>query len=96
MNELLQQEIDRHHIVTFDVYDTLIRRAVYQDKDIFELVAREFQKRYGRNIPDFSVKRMQADVLARTRYPYREINLDEICAVDNFDDQIRHPTRYPR
>ncbi|WP_441561168.1 HAD family hydrolase [Colibacter massiliensis] len=78
MNELLQQEIDRHHIVTFDVYDTLIRRAVYQDKDIFELVAREFQKRYGRNIPDFSVKRMQADVLARTRYPYREINLDEI------------------
>ena len=45
MDLALQQAIDAHSVITFDVYDTLIYRVLYRDRDVWHLVDREYQKR---------------------------------------------------
>ena len=45
MELALQQAIDVHPVITFDVYDTLVCRVIYKDRDLWQLVDREYQKR---------------------------------------------------
>ena len=43
MELALQQAIDVHPVITFDVYDTLVFRVIYKDRDLWHLVDREYQ-----------------------------------------------------
>ena len=42
MELALQQAIDVHPVITFDVYDTLVCRVIYKDRDLWQLVDREY------------------------------------------------------
>lgn len=44
--EDLEQEIDRHEVISFDVFDTLLMRKVYEPTDVFALVDRELSGRF--------------------------------------------------
>lgn len=81
MELALQQAIDVHPIITFDVYDTLVCRVIYKDRDLWHLVEREYQKRNYTKPIGFYKKRETADHKARKTYPYREVTLDEIYEV---------------
>lgn len=81
MELALQQAIDVHPVITFDVYDTLVCRVIYKDRDLWHLVDREYQKRNHAKPIGFYKKREAADHEARKTYPYREITLDEIYEV---------------
>lgn len=81
MELALQQTIDVHPIITFDVYDTLVCRVIYKDRDLWHLVDREYQKRNHTESINFYKKRETADHKARKTYPYREVTLDEIYEV---------------
>lgn len=81
MELALQQAIDVHPIITFDVYDTLVCRVIYKDRDLWHLVEREYQKRNHTKPIGFYKKRETADHKARKTYPYREVTLDEIYEV---------------
>ena len=81
MELALQQAIDVHSIITFDVYDTLVCRVIYKDRDLWHLVDREYQKRNHAKPIGFYKKRETADHKARKTYPYREVTLDEIYEV---------------
>lgn len=81
MELALQQAIDVHPIITFDVYDTLVCRVIYKDRDLWHLVEREYQKRNHAEPIGFYKKRETADHKARKTYPYREVTLDEIYEV---------------
>lgn len=81
MDLALQQAIDAHPVITFDVYDTLVCRVIYNDRDLWHLVDREYQKRNLVNSIGFYKKRELADHKARKTYPYREVTLDEIYEV---------------
>lgn len=81
MELALQQAIDVHPIITFDVYDTLVCRVIYKDRDLWHLVDREYQKRNHAEPIGFYKKRETADHKARKTYPYREVTLDEIYEV---------------
>lgn len=81
MELALQQAIDVHPIITFDVYDTLVCRVIYKDRDLWHLVDREYQKRNHTKPIGFYKKREMADHKARKTYPYREVTLDEIYEV---------------
>lgn len=81
MDLVLQQAIDAHSVITFDVYDTLIYRVLYRDRDLWHLVDREYQKRNHVESIDFYRKRELSDRKARKTYPYREVTLDEIYEV---------------
>lgn len=81
MELALQQAIDVHPIITFDVYDTLVCRVIYKDRDLWHLVDREYQKRNHTKSIGFYKKRETADHKARKTFPYREVTLDEIYEV---------------
>jgi hypothetical protein len=81
MELALQQAIDTHPVITFDVYDTLVCRVIYKDRDLWQLVDREYQKRNHAKPIGFYKKRETADHKARKTYPYREVTLDEIYEV---------------
>ena len=53
-----KQTIDRCEVVSFDVFDTLIKRNVGTPKDVFSLVEREAVKRFGVSMEGFRDKRV--------------------------------------
>ena len=57
--EKIKQKIDRHEIISFDLYDTLIFRQVEKPSDIFELTIHEYLKKNGGNKSE--LKREAAD-----------------------------------
>lgn len=44
--EDLKQEIDNHDVISFDVFDTLLMRKVYEPSDVFMLMDRELSDRF--------------------------------------------------
>lgn len=75
--DILKNIIDKHEIIFFDIFDTLIKRTIPREKDLFYLVDAEFKKRYKKEI-NFYRNRQLAEKLARKNCKYREVNLDEI------------------
>lgn len=43
----LKREIDRHDVISFDVFDTLLMRKVYEPADVFVLMDRELSERFS-------------------------------------------------
>ena len=78
MDLALQQAIDAHPVITFDVYDTLLHRIISKDRDLWKLVDQEWEKRFGIKSFNFYAERSKADKIARKAYDYSEVNIDEI------------------
>lgn len=70
------QIIDRHDIVSFDIFDTLLYRTVNKPVDVFRLMEPWAEKSFG--IRDFAEKRIEAEREARNRTDDEEITLFEI------------------
>lgn len=84
--DLLIREIDRHDIISFDIFDTLVMRRTLFPQDVFELIEMS-AKELGINIP-FCRIRKEAENNIRDRNPslddiYREMKSSEgICDAD--------------
>lgn len=73
MNKLLENFILRKYKnISFDIFDTLIERDVSDPSDIFTLVENETGE------PDFRIKRIQAEKIARNKSLSKEVNIDDI------------------
>lgn len=77
---MLKTLIDTHSVISFDVFDTLIKRNVADPDDLFAMVERRYPKEYKTYFP-FVSERKAADKKARKTSPYREVNIDEIYNV---------------
>ena len=65
----LKQLIGEYEAISFDIFDTLVMRKVYFNRDVFRIVA----EKYNSVIPNFYDVRVEAEyTLSRTRYPYME------------------------
>ena len=69
--------------VSFDVFDTLLKRVVYEPVDIFEIISDELDSRFNLKCIDFKTERIIAEEESRkykaTTNPLNEeITLDEI------------------
>lgn len=76
INNLFRQ-IDRHSVITFDIFDTLLKRDVFSPKDVFTVVEREFSRRTGKEI-GFKDARIDGEKRAREKSRFSEVTLDEI------------------
>lgn len=84
---MIKNIIDRHQVIFFDIFDTLIKRNIPIGKDVFYLVDKEFKRIYKKEI-NFYKNRQLAEKLARKYCKYREVNLDEIYAyLSDFYDE---------
>lgn len=67
---------NEYEVVTFDVFDTLITRLVYQPDDVFELMRRRIAVKYNKEV-DFLSIRKQAEQTANQKVG-RFCNIDTI------------------
>lgn len=77
MNRLLLNKINKHRIISFDVFDTLLERKVSLPKDIFCLVGQTVLN--GEN--SFVQDRIEAEAKAREKSLSGEVTLDDIYHV---------------
>jgi len=72
----LIHEIEKHDHISFDIFDTLVMRNVYVNKDVFRIMAREIDPVWG--IDFFTVRTEAERVLSQETYPYIEEIYDYI------------------
>lgn len=80
--------------VSFDIFDTLIKRDVYKEHDVFDLIEKKYNLTHGDKITDFRDLRITAEKLARKNCGREEISLTEIYSslvlIDqSFDSKIK-------
>lgn len=80
--------IESYPIVTFDVFDTLIKRDIKSFRDITALMDREYFRKTNKHFPlHFYRERVHAPKAARKRYPQKEANLNSIYEVLHLKDK---------
>lgn len=78
-NLILYKLIDIHSVISFDIFDTLIERAVKHPTDVFEHVGKSVLGE--RQAPIFVHDRIHAEQSARHISKTGEVNLDDIYNV---------------
>ena len=73
----LRKKVEKYNAVSFDIFDTLLKRDVYKPTDVFMLVQSEYQKRYRKPV-SFKTPRIEAEYITRKKSRYAEVTLDEI------------------
>lgn len=91
----IQSVLMNYEYVSFDIFDTLIKRNVEEPNDVFELVALEIKRKYGWINHNFRELRIRSEKEARLLSKNgEEITLDDIYTqirrnIDtNIDDRI--------
>ena len=77
------------NIISFDVFDTLLKRDVMNPTDVFDLMERDLRERKKLYIHNFADKRREAEQKARIAKPDREITLKDIYGYISCDDDVR-------
>ena len=80
-SEDILKKISKTKVVSFDVFDTLIKRNVAAPQDIFMLVEREYNKLYKKNDNTFVQRRIEAEREARNRSDSKEVCLFDVYQV---------------
>lgn len=65
--------------VSFDIFDTLIKRNVRQAHDIFRVLENHYKDNFHKDIPIFDLRK-KAEAVANERSQYEDVNIDEIYA----------------
>ena len=73
----LYKIIDEYNYVSFDIFDTLIKRNVKDPTDIFDIVEMEYNKQHA-DINNFKKDRIKAERKAHEKSNYEDVTLDEI------------------
>lgn len=84
--ERIEQSIRNADVISFDIFDTLIKRNVQEPTDIHDLVSQEFYKEKGIRLSDYKKKRIEAEHSARMKSDKEEVTLEEIY--DAFEQEL--------
>lgn len=75
--------------VSFDVFDTLLFRAIPHYTGIFDLMEIEYYNKWGEKISNFREKRIKAEERARRLNSGKEICLDDIYSCLHYSQAIK-------
>lgn len=73
-----QDAVERAEVISFDLFDTLIKRNVAEPGHVHKLVQREFFERMGTKLNGYTRYRVDAERRARRCSSKEEISLDDI------------------
>ncbi|MDM0818955.1 hypothetical protein ACHM2L_06760 [Clostridium perfringens] len=71
--------IKENDVISFDIFDTLIKRSLNKPTDLFKLVEEEYYKKYDKKI-SFANDRVNSERIAR-----RKTNLEEVSLADIYE-----------
>lgn len=82
--------ISNKKLVSSDIFDTLIFRTVSKPKDIFNLVEREYFKKYNEKLDyNYMYIRKLAETSAREKEPSKEVSFNDIMKKLPYDDETK-------
>ena len=81
--------IRRYNIISFDIFDTLLKRDVFSPKDVFQIVERKFDQNHNGVQSGFAQKRINAERNARSISSFDEVTLEEIYNCLEFSDEYK-------
>jgi len=74
----IKRIIDHYNIVSFDIFDTLIKRDVQSEHDVFDLTERLYNQNRDVKIQDYRSVRKRAEDNARVYTKKEEITVEEL------------------
>lgn len=83
------ERISDFNVISFDVFDTLLKRDVQDPKDVFLLIEKELVKCNCGIFENFAETRVQAERQARQLHPEREVTLSEIYEQIPCDEDLQ-------
>ncbi|CDA16247.1 putative uncharacterized protein [Clostridium sp. CAG:571] len=60
-NNKIYKIIDKYDVISFDIFDTLIKRVVNSPKQIFDIVEKKYNETYSKKISSFKMKRIASE-----------------------------------
>lgn len=85
----IKRGIETHSIISFDIFDTLLKRHVRNPQDVFDIVEREYNKETRIPISTFRKQRIEAEKKARKNSSKEDVLLDEIYTFLPYDIETR-------
>lgn len=85
----LYKKLMQFEFISFDIFDTLVKRDVASPDDIFVLVQKKYNLRTEKQIEGFWQERKKAEKQARVKSKEKEITLDEIYEQLPYPYEIR-------
>ncbi len=89
MNNFYLRKINEHRVISFDVFDTLLKRNVRNPDDVFVVVQREYNKTTGQKIHSFPDLRKVAEQECRKHSKKEEVTLDSIYDFLPYDISLK-------
>lgn len=74
IDDIKFQDLEKYECVSFDIFDTLLKRDVFKPTDIFSIM----EKKVGDEFPNFKEQRIRAERLARLSDRNGEVTLEKI------------------
>lgn len=84
----MTKKLKKYKIISFDIFDTLIRRYTKEPKEIFQVVENLYNIRYGKK-GDFCTRRIKAEEAAREKNSH-EVTLNQIYEELCIEDKERY------
>ena len=72
------KKVSKYEYVSFDVFDTLIKRNVQRPHDIFRLVELKYNKGNNKKIENYTKNRIEAEQKAKTKFENGECTFNSI------------------
>lgn len=89
INNKLKNLVDKYDIISFDIFDTLLKRNVRHPHDIFSIVEQEYNIESNFKISNFKENRIEAEHKARQISLKEDISLEEIYKQLPYEDYTK-------
>lgn len=87
--ERLKKRIDKYPIISFDIFDTLVKRDVVSPPDVFGLVGTEYNRLHPeKNVRGFKQIRIQKETAVRAKALSEDITLYDIYKAMPYDEIV--------
>lgn len=88
VSNIFKKMIDSKKIISFDVFDTLIKRNCLHPTDIFKIIEKRYNLNNDEKISGFFEKRIEAEKRARKHDVTNEVDLDDIYNYIDYDYDV--------
>lgn len=79
MNKQIIDKIKKYDVVTFDVFDTLVKRDYLRSSNMLEIVKNQYRKEFNRNLPFyFARERIHSPKVVARKKPGIEVDIDSM------------------
>lgn len=90
MNKILKKLIDKSDVISFDIFDTLIKRNCLKPTDVFKFVEIKYNNLNKNKISNFAFYRIEAEKKSREKVKNSETTLNDIYnCIDIFDNKTK-------